>query len=359
MALLGFDSGEATRYPTYTTNPTAGWVKIANQPSQWEVNLIYTDNGAGGAGVQTTTKYSGTTAFRVTGYTGSNWGAMRRTFSAAALSESYVSLMFTVDSLSKDILTLSDAAMATQVRVYMSATGQILVYAGATLKQTITTGWAANEWHSLQVHHKVSDNTLEVKLDGVLTDCSGTTTAAWFYLTLGRSSAWTLAGSVYADCIQVNDVSGSVNNSWPGSPKILTAQRPSVDTAVTDWTRDGGSNDFDRIKEVSPDLDTTYVYSQLDGDTSTYGIGAISEPANAVIVGVCLTAVAKRADAAFLIPVISRGGVTPNLTAIEKAVGSDYMAPIEWFFETDPITGIAWTQTDLNATEFGFKHSIT
>jgi hypothetical protein len=87
-----------------------------------------------------------------------------------------------------------------------------------------------------------------------------------------------------------------------------------------------------------------------------YEVSGISEIANTVIVGVCLTAVAKRADAANLIPVVSRGATTVELTALAKPVGADYMTPIEWFLEEDPIISGPWTQTNLNATTFGFKH---
>jgi hypothetical protein len=32
------------------------------------------------------------------------------------------------------------------------------------------------------------------------------------------------------------------------------------------------------------------------------------------------------------------------------------MTPIEWFIELDPITSAPWTQANINATKFGFKH---
>jgi len=355
MALKVFDSGEATRYPTYATGDTGGWTKIANQPSKWQ---IWTTRADTGAGVQTTVKYSGTTAYRIlTAPNTACIAALRRTLGPTALPECYLSVMVQFSTLTTcDILQLMSSAAATSVKITRNAASQLLVYAGATLKKTIDTDWGGNEWHKIQLHLKTSTNTLEIILDdGSIIDCSGTAMADAYYLLLG---ALTYAGAVtnmYYDCIQVNDPSGSVNNSWPTSPLIPTALRPSSDDpASTDWTRSSGSNDFDMIKETNPDLDSTYVYSTVAGNDSLYGFTDLAEPANAEIIGVCLTIVAKRSDAAQVIPLVYRGGTTVELTAVD--IGPDYMDPIEVIIELDPIAVGPWTQTNLNATEFGFKH---
>ena len=364
MALIGFDSGEATRYPTYA-GVAGSWYSVAGQPSPWQIE---SNNGANGAGVQAGVVYSGTTAFQVLIAGGTCTVGMRRSFAGAPFSESFISLMYQTDAnTDKDFFALADAANALSVRLALDRSGRILVYAGTgagTLKATITTGWSAGTWHSIQIHQNTATNTLELKLDdGNSIDCSGTTMLPWYYLVLGMpfNASGVSANNSYFDCIQVNNALGSVNNSWPGSPAILTALRPNADTASADWTRSGGGgpNGYALINEVSPDLDTTYVASTADGDTSTFGFDALVLPTtNSPIKGICLTAVAKRADAASLIPVISRGGSTPDLSALAKPIGPDYMTPIEWFIEKDPITNAAWTQANINATSFGFKHSV-
>lgn len=361
MALRGLDSGEATRFPTYAAPGIAllAWAKRANQPSKWE---LYTNDATTVAGFQTTGAYTGTTVARLrTNSTAARSIAMRRTF-GAALASSYTSIMVNVSQLeSYRLLELWSAAGTTSVRIMINALGQILIYAGtgATLKATIAAGWAANEWHQIRIHQDTATNTLEVKLDNnALVDCSGTAMLAWQYLVLGTTTTLGIDLSWYFDCIQINDTTGSVNNSWPGTPRIPTATRPTADDgAATDWVRSSGSNDFDMIKEVQPDLDTTYVHSETFGDKSLYSFGALGEPTNTVIDAVVLTIVAKRADAAKIIPVVYRGGTTVELTAVD--VGVDYMTPIEVIIETDPIAGggTAWTQANLDATEFGFKHA--
>lgn len=358
MALRGFDSGEATQFPTYGNAPL-GWSTAANQPSKWERYSNYSSIGR--SGVQSSVRYSGTSAFLVRIDTLNGYrSAMRRTFASAPFSNTFLSLMFLTDSLtSSTILALTNDAEAISARIVMDASFNILVYAGTgagTLKATIPTGWSSNQWHNIQLHIDTTTNTLEIKLDnGATINCSGTAMNPWYFLVIGNAYEDANVSNKYYDCIQVNDPSGSVNNSWPGSPLIQTALRPDADTATTDWTRSSGSNDFDMIKETAPDLDTTYVSSVTFGDASTYGFNDISLPANTVIQGVCLTIVAKRADAAKIIPVVSRGGTTIELTAVD--VGVDYMAPIEVFIELDPITSAAWTQANLNATDFGFKHA--
>jgi len=355
MALRGFDSGEATKFPTYASRVSSAWSSVANQPSRWQVK---TGAYAASMGVDTTDPFYGTTHFHLLSAT-DRTVAMRRHF-AATPAESYISFVFKLDALvARDVFQLTTAAATpvTSMRIHSDASGNILVYAATTLKKTIVTGWGANTWHQIRIHQKTSDNTLEVILDnGAIEDCSGTAMLPWYFLVLGNPNNNTTATShLYIDAIQVNDTTGSVNNSWPDSPRIPTAIRPDGDTASTDWARSSGSNDSDMIKEEQPDLDTTYVSSSNIGDASRYTFGNLAEPSNAVIVGVCLTIVAKRADAAKIIPVVSRGGTTVELTAVD--VETDYMSPIEVIIEQDPIAVGAWTQTNLNATEFGIKHA--
>ena len=111
------------------------------------------------------------------------------------------------------------------------------------------------------------------------------------------------------------------------------------------------------IEETNPDLDTTYLVSHAFDDVSTFDLDTLTLPVGSAISGICLTAVAKRADAAYLIPVVSRGESTPDLSALKLPVGLDYMTPLEWFLELDPITSAPWTLANLNSTHFGFKHS--
>lgn len=356
MALKGFHSGEDTRYPTFATlGTTNAWHKVANQPSRFE---LFGNVTSVAAGITTAAQFTGTTAYRLTtGGTTSRAVAMRRHF-GTTFSEAYTSIMFKVSALGAlNLFDLRTSADQLVVRIATNATGQILVYAGtgATLKATITTGWAANEWHQIRLHTKTSTNTLEIKLDGGATvDCSGTAMLDWYYLVLGTTTTINQNVEWLFDCLQVNDASGSLNNSWPGAPRIPTGLHPDSDTAITDWTRDSGTSDYSRVNELAPDLDTSYVQSTSFGDRSTYGFDNMAEPANAAIIGVCLTIVAKRADAARIIPLVSRGGTTVELAAVD--VGTDYMSPIEVIIEQDPIAVGAWTQTNLNATEFGIKH---
>jgi len=354
MALKGLDSGEATRFPTFAGR-TQTWGKVANQPSAWEV--YGTNASYSSMGVSTSDPYTGTTHFRVACTHVSFLSAMRRSF-GADFSETYLSFMFKFDSLqATPFFYLYTSSMTIVVRLNVDANGNLLVYAGSvpTLMATIPAGITGGQWYNIKLRVKSgTPGTLQVRFeDGAPVDCSGTNMLDWRYLLLGSP----VIGSTFAanyDCIQVNDTTGSINNSWPTSPRIPTALRPTSDTALTDWIRNTGNNDYEAIDETSPDLDTTYLYSQVDEDESAFGLSDLSEPANAVIVGVVLTIVAKRADAANLTPLVIRGGSTAELAQV--AVGSDYMTPIEVIMELDPITSAAWTQANLNATVFGFRN---
>lgn len=363
MALIGFDSGEATRFPTYRTNQNTNWHSVADQPSPWQ--LLIGQNC--GAGVMSSGGIYGTTCLRVQGpgVSGSAIAGMRRHF-GAVLSESFISFAWKIDWFqARDIFALTTSTGTIVCRLAIDANGNLLVYAATTLKATITTGWNPNTWHTIEIHIHTATappgNTLIVKIDGgPENDCSGTAMSDWYYLVLGHPyTALIGATNQLFDSIQVNSPSGSLNNSWAGSPRIPTALRPTSDDAVSDFIRSGGAADYECIDEVPPNLDTDYISSAVVNDRSLFGFGALAEPAGTAIVGVCLTAVAKRADVAYLTPVVSRGGTEVVVTALKKAVGSDYMQPLEFFMEVDPITSLPWTQANLNASVLGIKHTIT
>lgn len=363
MALIAFDSGEATRYPTYASiSNISAFYTVANQPSPWQVFALGNNNLAG---FQTATTYSGTTAMRVNNGWSDQRCAVRREF-GVDFTESYISLMFRVDvSSTKTIVRFLSSAGTQTAQVQIDTLQRILLYAGTTLKVTTVTGWATNQWHQIRLHIDTATNTLEMILDdGSIIDGSGTVMVPWRYIHHGLSSSnETVAATtnLYIDCFQLNDATGSINNSWPDVPRILTATSPIADDAsYDDWTPLSGGDEYAMIDEVSPDLDTTYVYSNATGDTSAFEFGTTTtEPADVIVVGVCLTCVAKRADAAYLTPVVIRGASYVEVTALKKAVEADYMTPMEFFMETDPITSVAWLMTDLNTTEFGFKHTTS
>lgn len=222
MSLRGLDSGEATRMPAYGgAGQTSVWYTEASQPSPWEVISSYNGNSLG---VQTSNKYCGTTAFLIH-RVGDNILAMRRHFSGAPFTESYLGIMVFFDrAITTDFLYLTDSSGTNSIRLKIDSNYNILVYAGAgagTLKATIASGWGSNAWHSIQLHQATATNTLEIKLDnGSTVNCSGTAMAAWYYIIIGKPEFGANGHDVYFDCIVVNDPSGTTNNTWPGSQKI-------------------------------------------------------------------------------------------------------------------------------------------
>lgn len=360
MSLKGFDSGEATRFPTFAERTTSStWTKVTNQPSAWSV-ISSSANSA--QGVAQLDPFTGVTHFRIQHAATGALSAMRRAFSAAALSEAYLSFMVKPISqaIGRPFFSLTTSAGAIVVRLNFDNNCQnILVYVGTTptLKATIPIA-GAGQWYNVKLHTKVAGDIVDIRInDGADVACHGTAHQAWLYVVLGDFASVNAPGSHNYDCIQVNDVAGTINNSWPGTPQIPEASHADGDTGATDWTRSSGSNDFDMVKELEPDLDATYVFSTVNGDLELFELEDVSNPLNTAIRAVCLNLVAKRADTASLIPVLSRGGITVELDPIP--VGPDYMTPIEVILEQDPIAVGDWTQGNFNATIFGFRHLVT
>lgn len=364
--LRGFDQGADTRFPSFAGRNTA-WTFVANQPTKFQV---FGNSSAAGMGVVTTSPYYGDVHFRCGASSGGSAlrAAVRRHYDTA-LSESYISLYvnFSLLVATRDIFSLRTAADAIVVQLSVSPTGQLLVYAGTvpTLKATIEAGFTNNTWYHIELHTKTGVGALaelDVKIsDGAETDCGGTTMDDWYYAVLGNYATGVATG-VFTDyaALQVNDISGSLNNSWPGASRIPAPIRPSADDATSDdWVPSSGSDAFAMIDESQPDLDTTYIQSTTDGDDSLYEFTDVDEPDGTLFLGVKLTTIAKRSDLAYITPYVKRGGSTATLSALKRAIGSDYMNPLEFIIEQDPIASAAWTEANINASEFGFIHSTS
>ena len=180
-----------------------------------------------------------------------------------------------------------------------------LIYRNAsnTWVQTGSKSSAINDsaWHRVELYAKFNSTTsmdMALRLDGVTvqdtitltTKTVATTTLAGLDLNLFEINYGNCTGQVNFDDVAVNDNSGSYQNSWPGSGKIIML-RPNAAGDSAQWLRagtDSGAN-WSQCSQIPPDDATKYVRCSTVNYLDMYncgnsGIGA-SDVVNVVEVG--------------------------------------------------------------------------
>lgn len=120
--------------------------------------------------------------------------------------------------------------------------------------------------------------------------------------------------------------------------------------ASTQWTPDSGTN-FERVDETTNDNDTSYVETATVTERDSYTFGDV--PTDATIFGITLVATATRVTSGNTVTPYARVGGTNydgTATATQVAV---YKPSLPSLFLVSPDTSVAWTATEVNASEFG------
>lgn len=160
----------------------------------------------------------------------------------------------------------------------VNSAGQISLTAwnGSTMapvgsSPTASNTLVAGQWYRIETSIKVTssgNDTVEMLVDGVQKIFSNT-------LTIGNTTAWApnrvafgnpgTGTNCYWDDFQINDSTGSVNNTYPGDGQILTIQ-PTSDVNRGSWTGGAGgtTNLFDALDNRPP----TGVLAGTDTNTS-------------------------------------------------------------------------------------------
>lgn len=271
-----------------------------------------------------------------------------------ALATYIVAFAFKWGGGSTTLLSFDDTVGNVQHVILKLTAGNFLtVTSGGTTLGTATVALSANIWYHIQIKVKVdpTTGTVEVRVDGNTTPVitvtgantrqgSNSSTNRIEFLNFGTSS----------DDFMILDTTGGFNNDFPGDCKITTVV-PTGNGATNNFTPSAGAN-WQNVKENPQDDDTTYNSDSTVGDIDLYAFAAIST--TGAIIAVRNNMTYRKDDAGVRqIASICRSGVT-NFVGGTKTASSNYKTDTETY-ETDPNTGVAWTQTNLNNAQFGAK----
>lgn len=256
---------------------------------------------------------------------------------------------------------LSDSGATTHITLQVSSTGEIRVFRGTTagtqLGSTVSAGTIPEGvWKYIELKVTLNDSTgtVEVRVDGnttpVLNLSSQDTKNAGTKTVFDTIQLSFGVAAPAFDDIYVTNGAGSVNTGFLGDIKIETLFANGAGT-TTGLTPSTGSN-FQTVDETPPNT-TDYSGSATNDLYDTYAFGNLATSAGTIF-AVNIYAYAAKSDAGAKggAIMIRSGGTDYEKTDNALATGFQYYNDI---VETDPATSTAWTISNVNAAEFGWK----
>jgi hypothetical protein len=256
----------------------------------------------------------------------------------------------------QQLLIFTDAG-TNQVDVRLDSTGALRVTRNGTTLGTSATGLIAVSaiWYYLEFKATISDaaGSYELRINGINvlsgssvdTKNTSNATADGWTLLCGNQSGWEID-----DVISLDTTGSAPGNNFLGEISI-PYDAPNADGATTNFIRSTGSTNFSCVDETSPNDDTDYVSSSTPGDIDLYSFP--SRTINGTIVAVVNNLIARKDDIGTR--VLSdeiRSGGSNSAGANQLTLTTSY-AHLQQIRETDPATGVAWTNTGLNNVQLG------
>ena len=244
-----------------------------------------------------------------------------------------------------------DESGVVQVRVHITAGFELSAYNGAgTLLGTSASSVVPDQtWFHLEVKVTVSDTVgvVEINVDGTQV--------------LNLTSKDTKYGSDYIRSIQFGTIYSSKYTYWDdfyiddaqfhGNCEVKTFM-PDADGNSSDFTRSGGSNDYECVDENPSNEETDYISSGTANHKSIFGIttGSLSTVKGIQVNTHCRI---EEAGSREITPIVRSNGTDYSGTETDN-IDATYGFKSE-VFEDDPDDSNPWTQTKLEAAEFGLE----
>lgn len=221
--------------------------------------------------------------------------------------------------------------------------------------------WKPFAWNYIEVRlytgTSASNGTATVRLNGqqVLN-----ITGADFNDTTNEIGSITVSGTdhfdpIYDD-IYILDTNGTTNNTFLGDVKVETLF-PSAAGLSSGWSVTGAANNHTAVSEEPVDFDTSYVSTSTVSEKDTHAFDDLSTITQNVK-GIQINTWAKKTAPGNRVikPVVHSGSTDYDQGEIYLPVGgTDEYGLFSEVLETDPDTSLAWTVSNINSAEFGYK----
>jgi hypothetical protein len=237
----------------------------------------------------------------------------------------------------------------------IDSSGGMLFYAGNTpITSTVAGVFTVAVWTHLQIKIVFHGTTgsIEVKINGSSTSALNATNINTALNGGAACDAWQPFTGIPSPDYYYSDLAVA-SSDWIGDFAVQY-YKPNGTGNSAQFTPSAGSN-YQTVDEATKDT-SDYNASTTVGHKDTFAMENVVTPS--VIKAVAPVILADRQDAgvATLNAVIRHSGTDYDQTAFSPNFGSiTYNKPD--YLETNPGTGLAWVDTDVNAMELGYKRA--
>lgn len=259
------------------------------------------------------------------------------------VTELYMGQAFQPDGSGTCVAWYANAVLLGSVQI--SNLRKVEAYVGKNLVASSVQTYPLTGHHAVVARVKIDDVTgvIQVWVDGNLfIDYSGDT----------KPGADSQIGAVRYG------TGGWFDDIWMATSLIsydakIVGLRPSADGDLTEWTAFGGGSHYEKVRETPPDDDTSYEYSTVGGNRVLYHIDDL-DGAGKTILGINVTAVmAETAGSVGKTRILAKtGGTVYN--GDDEDLFITYSA-LNKFWATNPDTGVAWADADVDALQIGVE----
>lgn len=253
---------------------------------------------------------------------------------------------------------MGDGGTTRHLTINCTSLGAVTVRRGdgdGTLLGTSATGKILDStWHYLELKATLHDSTgtVDVQVDGVnvlsLTGQdtkNGGTNATFDSLQLGTANSNSNFFTLHRD-IYICNGAGSVNNDFLGDCKVSLFV-PTADSTPEQWTTSTGTSSFALVDEATPNSDTDYIQSSVDGDITRLELADMTDTTHQVY-GIQTAAFAKKDDAgtkSFRVGIFSDATLGNGADHVLTTSYTTYLDVME----LDPDGSVVWTPAQFNA----------
>lgn len=246
---------------------------------------------------------------------------------------------------------------AAQCDIRVDATGHLFATRnGTTIGSVSTFQMTSPQWYWIEVKVVISTTVgvAEIKVNGAFVANNGVsnlntqnTANAFFNQIRGGFSQ----GSGL-DSYHVWDTTAGDITTYMGE-RVIDTQLANATGTNAAWTKNGGSNNFDRVNEANEDGDTTYNSSATPNQIDSFNFPSLFE-STGTIGTVAVNTIDRNDDATPR--TFDHYCLSSGVAALSAPItpGANYVNH-QTFFGTDPNTAAAWTITNWNAAEWGYK----
>jgi hypothetical protein len=228
---------------------------------------------------------------------------------------------------------------------------------------TSTKAFAPGIYYFVEFKVTIADsigaNTCKMRVDGEdwLTVATGQDTKHTSNATANSIRLFGGAGSfcaTYIDDLYICDGTGGSNNDFLGDVRV-DAMLPNGDGSNSAWTCSTGSTHYALVDESAPNDDTDYLSTAGASNRDSHAMTNLPTMTSPTIKGLMHSIAGKKDDAGSRnIKSLCKSGATTS-TGTSQVLPSSYTYLTE-IYQTDPDTASAWTESGLNAAEFGVEN---